>query len=359
MLLEAKAVTSKWAPPTPASKRNYPLNCWWVAGFSHEVGRTPFDRWLLDVPVLLYRTDDGRAVALEGRCPHRGAPLALGCRKGDAIQCGYHGFTFSADGECINVPSMKASVAALRVRAYPVIEKPPFVWVYLGDPTAIDRVPPPMDLEWGTDPAFAVITGRMDIRGNYMLLKENVLDLTHFGYVHAATFQITDWVDPPQVEVNGDVVTYRQHFEKSPLPPPFAAALKRSPGTPFTRENHGSFISPALQIAAVDFIDPERADPAHIAGKFRVAHATTPIDGTHMHYFYMAGRDHGNSPEEMEQFAALSKKGFAEDEKVIEAVQSVLSRDPRPQESWEVSVKSDTAGIQARRALNRWMQRET
>jgi len=32
--------------------------------------------------------------------------------------------------------------------------------------------------------------GRSDI--------ENVLDLTHFGYVHASTFGITDWVDPPE-----------------------------------------------------------------------------------------------------------------------------------------------------------------
>ena len=32
----------------------------------------------------------------------------------------------------------------------------------------------------------------MDIAANYMLLKENVLDLTHFGYVHRSTFKILD-----------------------------------------------------------------------------------------------------------------------------------------------------------------------
>jgi phenylpropionate dioxygenase-like ring-hydroxylating dioxygenase large terminal subunit len=359
MLAESNSKKSQWMPPTPPDKRNYPMNCWWVAAFSSEVGEQPLSRWLLDLPVLLYRTEEGNAVAIEGRCPHRGAPLSLGCRKGDSIQCGYHGFTFSSTGECVNVPSMKGPVPAIRIRAYSVIERPPLVWVYLGDPAAIDNVPPPHSLEWTADPAFAMVTGRLDIKANYMLLKENVLDLTHFGFVHAATFKITDWVNPPQVEVSGDRVTYRQLFENSPLPPPFALALKRPPGTPFHRENYGSFISPALQIAAVDFTDPQRANPASVAGRFRVAHATTPIDATHMHYFYLLARDHGNSPEEMKAFDELSKVGFGEDERMIEAVQHVLSNDPRPLESWEVSVKADSAGIQARRALDRWMQRET
>jgi phenylpropionate dioxygenase-like ring-hydroxylating dioxygenase large terminal subunit len=354
-----EVAVSKWVPPTPTSTRNYPYNCWWVAALSEEVGQTPLGRWLLDMPVLLYRADDGQAVVLEGRCPHRGAPLAFGCRKGDAIQCGYHGFTFAATGECINVPSIKTGVPPIRIRAYTVIERPPLVWVYLGDPAAIDSVPPPLELDWTVDPSFAVVTGRMDIKANYMLLKENVLDLTHFGFVHASTFKITDWVDPPQVEVNGDIVRYRQHFERSPLPPPFAEPLKLPIGTPFNRENYGSFISPALQIAAVDFIAPDREDPAAIAGQFRIAHATTPIDATSMHYFYLLARDHGKSSPEMQKLAQLSSIGFAEDEKMIEGVQQVLSHDPRPQESWEVSIKTDAAGVQARRALARWMQRET
>ena len=359
MLSDEKIETPKWIAPTAPAKRNYPLNCWWVGAFSDELSQTPMERWLLDVPVLLYRTEDGKAVALEGRCPHRGAPLSLGCRKGDAIQCGYHGFTFAPTGECINVPSMKTAVASLRIRSYPVIESAPLLWVYLGDPAAIDNVPSPLKLDWTHDPAFKLVKGRMDIDANYMLLKENVLDLTHFGFVHASTFKITDWVEPPKVEVDGDTVTYRQHFERSPLPPPFADALGRPAGTPFTRENYGSFISPALQVAAVDFIDPAGADPTGIVGRFRIAHATTPIDATHMYYFYLLARDHGTSAEQMDAMAALSRKGFAEDEEMIEGIQRILSRDPRVPESWEVSVKSDTAGVQARRALRRWMERET
>jgi len=87
---------------------------------------------------------------------------------------------------------------------------------------------------------------RVFVAANYMLLKENVLDLTHFGYVHASTFKITDWTNPPQVTTDGDTVTYRQYFERSPLPPIFAEPLGLPAGTPFNRDNYGSFVSPAV-----------------------------------------------------------------------------------------------------------------
>jgi phenylpropionate dioxygenase-like ring-hydroxylating dioxygenase large terminal subunit len=345
-----------WRAPTALEGRNYPYNCWWVAGFSSEVGRDLIGRWLLDTPVLLYRTEDGRAVAIENRCPHRAAPLSLGCLKGDNVQCGYHGFTFAPDGACIDAPSMGGPLTAANIRAFPVIEQTPFVWVYLGDLTKIDEVPPPHDLEWTHDASFAFVEGRLDIKANYMLLKENVLDLTHFGYVHAKSFGISDWVDPPRSTTNGDTTGYHKSFVRSPLPPIFADPLGVPPGTPYNRENYGSFVSPALQIGGVDFIDP---DSGTIKGKFRVSHATTPIDRASMHYFYVIGRDHGNSPEEMQGLLKGSQIGFAEDEDMIEAVQDMMSRDPRGAFAPEVSVKADAAGVQARRIVERWMARET
>jgi vanillate O-demethylase monooxygenase subunit len=338
------------------AERNYPMNCWWVAAFSDEVGRALLGRWLLDTPVLLYRTEDGHAVAIENRCPHRGAPLSLGCLKGDEVQCGYHGFQFDAAGACTNVPSMKAPLTAARIRAFPIIEQAPYVWIYLGDPDALDDVPPPPVLDWAGDPPFALRSGRMDIKANYMLLKENVLDLTHFGYVHAKSFKITDWKDPPSFSSEGETTSYHQYFRQSPLPPPFAEPLGLPIGIPYDRENYGSFESPALQKAAVDLKDPESGA---LTGRFRVAHATTPISRNSMHYFWLAGRDHATEPAQMDALKALTEIGFAEDEEMIEAIQATADRDPRGASASEVSVKMDTAGIQARRIVQRWMARET
>jgi len=356
MASKVQATTAQWRAPTPPESRNYPYNCWWVAGYSSEIGRDLLARWLLDTPVLLYRTEDGRAVGIENRCSHRSAPLSLGCLKGDNVQCGYHGFTFAPDGACVRVPSTDAPLPAARIRAFPVIEHDPFVWVYLGDPERIDDVPPPHQLDWTRDTAFKFVTGRMDVAANYMLLKENVLDLTHFGYVHAKSFGITDWVNPPKLVQDGDQPGYHQSFVRSPLPPIFADPLGLAVGTPLNRDNYGSFVSPALQVAAVDFIDP---DSGTVIGRFRVSHATTPIDAGHMHYFYVIGRDFGNTPEDMEGLLRASEIGFAEDEEMIEAVQATMTRDLRGAAAPEISVKADAPGIQARRALQRWMDRET
>jgi phenylpropionate dioxygenase-like ring-hydroxylating dioxygenase large terminal subunit len=345
-----------WTPATEPSSRNYPYNCWWVAAFSGEVSRDLLGRWLLETPVLLYRREDGTAVALENRCPHRGAPLVLGCLKGDDIQCGYHGFRFSADGICVSIPSMETAPASASVRSFPVIEQAPYIWIYLGDPAKLEEVPPPPLLEWTDDEDFALVSGRMDVAANYMLLKENVLDLTHFGYVHAKSFGITDWVDPPRFFSEGDTTGYRQTFKRSPLPPIFANPLGLPPGTPYDRNNYGSFESPALQRAAIDFCDP---DSGALKGRFRIAHATTPIDNCSMHYFWLLGRDHGKSSEQLAQLKAVTVAGFAEDEEMIEAIQATASRDPRGRKAPEISVKMDTAGIQARRIVQRWMDKET
>ena len=345
-----------WEPPRPSSERNYPMNCWWVAAFSDEVTQDFLPRWLCDTPVLLYRKENGDIAAIENRCPHRSAPLHLGCRKGDDVECGYHGFTFSPAGDCVRVPSMKTPPPAVRIRSFPTIESRPFVWIYLGDPAKIEQVPPPHVLDWVSEDSFAVRYGRMDIAANYLLLKENVLDLTHFGYVHAKSFKVTDWVDAPRLTGEGDVCGYHQSFTASPLAPVFAEPMGLEPGTPYDRENYGSFVDPALQIAAVDLIDP---DSKAITGKFRVSHATTPIDQTHMLYFWVSGRDYGTSEGEMDAFQQLTELGFAEDETMIEAVQAMQSRDPRPTDQLEKSVKADGPGVQARRIVQRWMDRES
>jgi nitrite reductase/ring-hydroxylating ferredoxin subunit len=62
-----------------------------------------------DKPVVLWRDAEGHARALEDRCPHRRAPLSLGCiRKEGWIQCGYHGWSYDgATGRVREIPNLK------------------------------------------------------------------------------------------------------------------------------------------------------------------------------------------------------------------------------------------------------------
>ena len=53
---------------------------------------------------VVYRSEAGTPVALDDTCPHRLAPLLTGKLEGDAIECGYHGMTFGADGRWTRIP---------------------------------------------------------------------------------------------------------------------------------------------------------------------------------------------------------------------------------------------------------------
>lgn len=349
-------MTADRVPAGTTEERNYPYNCWWVAAFSHEVARTLLSRWLLDTPVVLFRKEDGSVAALEDRCPHRQAPLSIGRLEGDTVECGYHGFRFSSQGQCTRVPSLDTP-PNISVSSYPVREIGPLVWIYLGDLAALGEVPPPPDLPWLTDTRFNAVSGQLEIAANYMLLKENVLDLTHLGFVHAKSFGVTDIRNPPEVSTDGNVVRYVQRFHQQPLPPQYSIPIGVAPGTPWLREHHGAFLSPAVQISGVDLRDP--AAPETTLKCTRFVHATTPVDRTHMRYFWIVARDHGNDDATMAHLGRMMQVGFAEDEAVLEAIQALLNRKPRRGGTDERSVKADAAGIQARRALANWMARET
>lgn len=88
----------------------YPRNQWWVAAYADEVGRDLLARDILGGPVILYRTQAGAAVAVAGICPHRAYPLAKGRLVGDALQCGYHGFEYGADGPACACPAKAVSL---------------------------------------------------------------------------------------------------------------------------------------------------------------------------------------------------------------------------------------------------------
>lgn len=85
---------------------------WWAVARSEEVTNIkPINVDLGDQPVVLWRDAGGVARALEDRCPHRRAPLSLGCVLGNGmIQCGYHGWTYDGGtGHLKDIPNLKST----------------------------------------------------------------------------------------------------------------------------------------------------------------------------------------------------------------------------------------------------------
>src|SRR5688572_13476764 len=111
----------------------YPRNCWYIAAWSHEVGRSIFARTIFGERIAMFRTQAGGVAALAGVCPHRLFPFEHGALVGDAVQCGYHGLQFDSTGACIAAPG-QAEPPKGRVRTYPVVERWKWVWIWMGDP---------------------------------------------------------------------------------------------------------------------------------------------------------------------------------------------------------------------------------
>jgi vanillate O-demethylase monooxygenase subunit len=161
-------------------------NHWYIAAESGEVGRSPLGRVLLNEPVVLYRRENGAAVALEDRCCHRRAPLHKGRIEGDAIRCGYHGFLYDSGGACIQIPGLSQMPPGAKVRSYPVVERNRWVWIWPGDPALADpaRIP---GLPERDNPAWVTTSAYLPVKADYLLLVDNLLDLSHLAFIHASS----------------------------------------------------------------------------------------------------------------------------------------------------------------------------
>lgn len=97
--------------------RAFPLNAWYAAAWSHEIGRELSARTICGRNVVLYRRTDGEVAALEDACWHRLLPLSLGHLKGDDVMCGYHGLVFNSAGRCTYMPAQKTINPSACVRS--------------------------------------------------------------------------------------------------------------------------------------------------------------------------------------------------------------------------------------------------
>jgi phenylpropionate dioxygenase-like ring-hydroxylating dioxygenase large terminal subunit len=113
---------------------------WYPAVRSAEIrGRKLVTAMLLEVPLVLGRTAEGKAFAMRDSCPHRGMPLSYGWLDGNVVECCYHGWRFDAcSGRCVEIPSLtsqdKLKVERIFAGHFPCEEHDGYVWVYMSSP---------------------------------------------------------------------------------------------------------------------------------------------------------------------------------------------------------------------------------
>ena len=190
-------------------------NVWYVGATSKELGDAPVERVICGQPVVLFRDESGTACAVQNYCSHRRAPLSGGRVIGDAIECPYHGMQFNGAGRCVLIPLQSDIPDRAHIRAYPVVERQGFIWIWPGEPSLADPSSI-LDLPWREDPAWnADAVHFYHVKGSHVLMNDNLLDLGHVAFIHADTigFNATGLEeDPLQTRVEGDTIVNTRIF---------------------------------------------------------------------------------------------------------------------------------------------------
>jgi len=318
-------------------------------------------RILLDEPVVLYRKADGKPVALADRCAHRHAPLSMGRVKGDNIECRYHGLAFAPDGRCARIPMQETIPPAACVRSYPVVEKFHWIWIWMGDPARAD---PALieDFHWMDDPAWRFKGERLHVAGNYMLVVENLCDLSHLPFLHATS--LADTAIPPndipvKTERRGNSIRVERWILDTPTPPYFRLLAKFKKEDRVDRWMHLEFSPPAmvrLDIGAAKTGTGARDGDRRQGITTRNLNAITPETARTAHYFWAQAQDFGlDDPTIADIDFQLVHDAFQEDLAIIRGQQENIDIAP---DAPRLNIATDTGGMQARRIVETLIARE-
>jgi phenylpropionate dioxygenase-like ring-hydroxylating dioxygenase large terminal subunit len=154
---------------------------------------------LLDCELVVARFPDGKLLAADVACPHKGARLSAGRLCDGDLMCPYHGWRFDAAGSCRNIPSLVApnpeKLALSHLRTYRVQERYGMIWVKL-DSSGAHELPDVPEFE--TADWTYRLGPPMAFRAGFRREIENYLDMTHFAFAHATTLgQAADPRIPP------------------------------------------------------------------------------------------------------------------------------------------------------------------
>lgn len=195
-------------------------NAWYVAAWSEDIKNDLQQIILLNEKICMYRDTKGQIVALEDACPHRKLPLSKGRLKGDDVECGYHGLTFSCTGQCVRAPGKGGIPSNAKVHSYPIEERYGLVWAWMGNPALADaseifEIEEYGDTNWGINKGKA-----LEIDCNYLYVTDNLLDPTHVAWVHQSSFGQAATEDTPLRITKGDngITVWRWMMDVEPAP---------------------------------------------------------------------------------------------------------------------------------------------
>lgn len=171
-------------PGTPMG--NLLRRYWHPVGCSNLVTSKPRRIKLLGEELVLYRGESGKPALMELRCAHRNVALDYGRVEGDSIRCPYHGWLYDETGACVAQPceAEPKIVPGMHLKGYRTEEVSGLIFAYVGPDPA--PVLPLYDVLLMTEGEKQIRVSKTET--NWVQGAENILDTSHFAWLHGYTF---------------------------------------------------------------------------------------------------------------------------------------------------------------------------
>jgi phenylpropionate dioxygenase-like ring-hydroxylating dioxygenase large terminal subunit len=187
-----------------------PQEAWYPIYFVDDLDPRKLARFtLLDQDLVIWwdKSADTWQV-FEDKCPHRLASLSEGrVNEAGLLECPYHGWTFSGNGDCEVIPQQQPEGTAHNsaracVRSYPTAIAQGLLFVYPGIKENAAFTPVPIIEPMEEDPdAWVCLNIFRDLPYDALTLLENVVDASHIPYTHHKTVGNRANVAPVELEV--------------------------------------------------------------------------------------------------------------------------------------------------------------
>ena len=185
LTVEQNEELTQVGPGTPMGEllRRY----WYPIAFEQDFDSVPAKTVrLLSEDWTLYKTPSGKYGIIAEKCAHRSASLTYGVVHEDGVRCGYHGWKYDFDGQCVEQPAEADNQnfrERVKMKAGKAQTMGGMVWVYVGPDPAPEL------------PRFDVFVkdgirdvGYTTIPCNWLQIMENSVDPHHVEWLHGYYF---------------------------------------------------------------------------------------------------------------------------------------------------------------------------
>jgi vanillate O-demethylase monooxygenase subunit len=261
----------------------------------------------------------------------------------------------------VQIPGQDMIPPRLRVRSYPVVERRPFIWIWMGDPARADPALI-VDLPYLRDPQWKGIPAYLHYDANYLLIVDNLSDFAHLAFVHTGTLGGSEeyaYVSKPTAieRLERGFRVERWHFNSDA--PPFHRKVISDKSAKVDRRNIATMLIPGIFTMETLFAPAgQGAQAGNLAGsrEYRNCQFMTPETERTTHFFWSYLNNYEGDDSTISRSLLNSLiEGFMEDKAIIERQQKTLEDDPNFE---MLAIHADAPLVHFRRVLGKLIDAE-